>query len=101
MKYRMLIIIALFSFVGCNKYETIPWNKLSEFTQHWKEPKVAIWYYQGSDNEFHYFHYVDLGVSKYYRVARQELFIDSSYALDNNSRKLRVMPWGPFSLIKR
>ena len=66
-----------------------------ETTKHLKEPKVAIWYYMGSDNDFHYFRFIDLGVKQDYRVRRNELEIPDSYPLGKNQAEWRVMRWGP------
>ncbi len=69
-----------------------------EITKHWREPKVAIWYYTGSDAEYHYFRFIDLGETKDYRVKREEMEIDATYPVSKNQKNWRVMPWGPMSL---
>lgn len=66
-----------------------------DITQHWKEPKVAIWYYTGTDSEYHYFRFIDLDGTKDYRVRREELQIDQPYPLSKKQKDWRVMPWGP------
>ncbi len=71
-----------------------------EISKHWKEPKVAIWYYMGTDNEFHYFRFIDLGVKQDYRVRRDELEIDKIYPLSKKQNEWRVMPWGPQAIMK-
>jgi hypothetical protein len=69
-----------------------------EKAKHWKEPKVTIWYYTGSDIEYHYFRFIDLGETKGYRVKREEMQIDAPYPLSKNRKDWRVMLLGLVSL---
>ncbi len=84
--------------LGCNQPLTVSKAELMDMTQHWKEPKVAIWYYTGTDSEYHYFRFIDIDGTKDYRVRREELQIDQPYPLGKNQKDWRVMPWGPMSL---
>lgn len=100
---KKLMILAILSFMlllGCNQPLTVSKADLMEISKHWKEPKVAIWYYTGSDTEYHYFRFIDLGDTKNYRVKRDEMQIDSPKLLTKNQKDWRVMPWGPMSLQK-
>ena len=98
MKKLMLPLLISFMLLGCYEPLTVSTPDLMEITKHWKEPKVAIWYYTGSDAEYHYFRFIDLGETKDYRVKRGEMEIDATYPLSKNQKTWRVMPWGPMSL---
>ena len=67
-------------------------------TKVWNEPKVAIWYYKGSDDNYHYFKYADLGINKEYRVVISELELNESYPVRENYKEWWVMPWGPHAI---
>lgn len=93
-----ILILTIFlaaSLISCSQPTTVSKAELMEITKHWKEPKVAIWYYMGSDNEFHYFRFIDIGVRQDYRVRRNELEIYETYPLGKKQNECRVMPWGP------
>jgi len=94
----LLFIAFAIMLIGCNQPLTVSKADLMEITRHWKEPKVAIWYYTGSDADYHYFRFVDLSETKDYRVKRVEMEIDAPYSLNKNQKNWRVMPWGPMSL---
>jgi len=100
--WAFILFMAMAFFVtGCDEFETVSGPQLMETTKYWKEPKVAIWYYLGSDPDYHYFHFKDLGVSKNYRVKRGEIVVESVFLFGKNVEKPRVMPWGPLALIKK
>ena|SRR3989344_2316491 len=101
MKRWLAIFLVLSLAAGCSEPETVTGVQLTELTKHWKEPKVAIWYYLGSDSEYHYFQFHDLGVTNNYRVKRNELSVESSFPLTKERKHWRVMPWGPQALIER
>ena len=79
---------------GCSHVETISYSKLLKVSKSWKEPKVAIWYYVGSDDSYHYFHFIDLGISEKYRVKKSEIHFDT-FPLTMDRGSWRVLPWGP------
>lgn len=95
MKKLILSVFLSFMLFGCNQPLTVSKANLMEITKHWKEPKVAIWYYTGSDAEYHYFRFTDLGDTKEYRVKREEMQIDTP--LTKKQKDWRVMPWGPMT----
>ena len=96
---RVAALLAFFVilFIGCNQPLTVSKVDLMEITKHWKEPKVAIWYFTGSDDEYHYFRFIDVDGTKDFRVKRQEMQIDATYPIRKNQENWRVMPWGPLS----
>jgi hypothetical protein len=85
-------------FAGCTNAETVSGPQLIELTKHWKEPKVATWYYVGSNSEYHYFRFYDVGGKRTYRVNKEELPMESIYPITKNRKEWRVMPWGPLSI---
>lgn len=91
-------IIMFLMLLGCNQPLTVSKAELMDITQHWKEPKVAIWYCTGSNNEYHYFRFIDLDGTKDYRVRREKLQIDQPYPLSKKQKDWLVMPWGPQGL---
>ena len=97
----ILTIFLAVSLFSCSQPSTVSKAELMEITKHWKEPKVAIWYYMGTDNKFHYFRFIDLRVKQDYRVRRNELEIDGTYSLSQKQTEWRVMPWGPQAMMKK
>ena len=97
MKRLVILVVLSFMLFGCRQPQTVSKAYLMETTKHWKEPKVAIWYYTGSDGDYHYFRFIDLGETKDYRVKRDEMQIDSPKPLMKDQKDWRVMPWGPMS----
>jgi hypothetical protein len=97
----ILTILLAVSLITCSQPSTVSKAELIKFTKHWKEPKVAIWYYMGTDNDFHYFRFIDLGVKQDYKVRRDELEIDKIYPLSKEQNEWRVMPWGPQAIMKK
>lgn len=97
----ILTIFLAVSIMSCSQPSTVSKAELIEITKHWKEPKVAIWYYMGTDNKFHYFRFIDLGVKQDYRVRRDELEIDETYPLTKKQNEWRVMPWGTQAIMKK
>ena len=93
-----MFFLYVFAFIGCSYVTTVSKEELFSLTKQWKEPKVAIWYYRGSDNDYHYFVYQDLGITRKYRIRVNELSIENSFLLTNNQRNWRVMLWGVHSL---
>lgn len=66
-----------------------------ELTKSWKEPKVAIWYYVGTKEEFHHFLFRDLDGDKLYRIKVNELEMKPTFPVTKDQKKWQVMPWGP------
>jgi len=97
---KVLVIFLALLLAGCNEPQLVTKNELMELTQKWNEPKVAIWYYTGSDDEYHYFRFVDLGETKDFKVRRDELEIKDTYALGTKRQGWRVMPWGTQAIRK-
>lgn len=83
--------------MSCSHIDSITKEELFTLTKTWKELKSAMWYYQGSDNSYHYFKYEDLGVNKEYKVLRDKLPIDNTFALTKTRKEWRFMPWGPYA----
>ena len=96
-KWILVFLVILFV-VGCNERRQVTKQELIDLTHQWKEPKVAIWYYTGSDDEYHYFKFNDLGISKEFRIKREELEIINPYTPRKEQQEWRVMPWGPMAL---
>lgn len=86
-------MLSLFIY-GCKTAKTITFQQLMKYTQEWQEPKVAIWYYVGSDNEYHYFYFHDLNMDERYKVLRSEISLQYNFQLTKNRKKWKVMPWG-------
>ncbi len=74
---------------------------LMQKTKKWNEPKVAIWHYMGSDSQYDYFNYTDLGDSGFYKVRIGEVDINKSKPFSDSSSNWVFMPWGPYSELKR
>ena len=90
-----LIQFAAFFVSGCEHARDITKSDLLERTTHWKEAKVAIWYYMGSKQGHDYFRYHDLGISQFYRVPSGEIALKNTFAFTTDQSKWIVMPWGP------
>ena len=92
----VFFILASVLFAGCEQVKTVAKNELIEKAKTWKEPKVAIWYYAGSNDGFDYFKYMDLGIDETYRVSSKEGLISelNRIPLTNTHNKWVVMPWG-------
>jgi hypothetical protein len=97
MKIIIATVLISLSLIGCSHVQTLSKLELERNTSHWKEPKVAIWYYMGSDSEFHYFHFMDIDKSQNFRIKKSELEIEPQFLLTKSFKKWRVMPWGPHS----
>jgi hypothetical protein len=80
---------------GCERAADITRDDLLERARHWKEPKVAIWYYIGSKREHDYFRFYDLGVSQLYRVPSGVITLSGTFPYTGDRTKWIVMPWGP------
>ena len=80
---------------GCGRAILVSNSEILNLTKEWKEPKLAIWYYQGSDKTYHYFRYYDLLVSQQYKVKISELNKKQIIKYSNKNKNWRVMPWGP------
>lgn len=89
--------IAIF-LCGCNDAKLVTSNELMKKTKVWKEPKVAIWYYVGSDEKFNYFYFTDLGVNETYKVLKDQMNIGYNFPLTKNQKEWKVMPWGPIAV---
>jgi hypothetical protein len=87
---------------SCHEIKEIDKDTLLVKTKTWKEPKVAIWYYTGSDDDFDYFLYQDLGIKEYYKVNKNENIIKEGnrFKPQSNSKKWKVMPWGIHAIKK-
>jgi hypothetical protein len=78
--------------------EQIARDALMEKTRHWKEPKVAIWYYVGSQSGRDFFQHYDLGVSEVYSVATGEIPLPNIFPRTKKQKDWVVMKWGPAAL---
>jgi hypothetical protein len=78
--------------------EQITQDALMEKTRHWKEPKVAIWYYIGSEDGRDFFLHYDLGVSEAYSVATGQIPLPKMFPHTKKRKDWIVMKWGPFTL---
>lgn len=92
-----LLIGAVSISLGCSESPTeVSAEELTELTQQWKEPKVAIWYYEGTDEEFHYFKFVDVDGTRFFKVRKSEMDIENPVLTTEKTGSIRrVMPWGP------
>ncbi|MDH3830577.1 MAG: hypothetical protein OET87_05270 [Desulfobulbaceae bacterium] len=97
MKKWIVAIFYLFIVVGCAQPETVSKVEIMTLSEKWKEPKVAIWYYKGSDEKYHYFKYFDLGIKREYRVVKNEISLESTFSVTPNEEEWRAMPWGPYA----
>jgi hypothetical protein len=79
--------------------EQITRDALMEKTRHWKEPKVAIWYYIGSQDGRDFFQHYDLGVSEVYSVATGQIPLPKTSPRTKKQKDWIVMKWGPFALL--
>lgn len=67
---------------------------LMERTRHWKEPKVAIWYYTGSADDHDYFRFEDVSGLELYRVRSGEVALPRTFPRTADRSQWIVMPWG-------
>jgi len=95
--YMCFAVLLIFTYPGCKSAAIVSGNELMELTKHWQEPKVAVWYYMGTKENFYYFAFNDLGFynNKYYKVNIDDLHIADPYPFTTNRKKWRVMHWGP------
>ena len=92
----ILFVIGISAAVGA---EPITRDALMEKTRHWKEPKVAIWYYIGSQNGRDFFQHYDLGISEVYSVTTGEISLPKTLPLSKKQKDWIVMKWGPLALL--
>ena len=93
-KWLYLVLLAVF-LAACSQSEQVTKEQLEGISKTWKEPKVAIWYYQGTDEQYHYFKYIDLGINKNYKVVKDEMDVTDPFPYKKDQKEWRVMPWGP------
>lgn len=93
-KWLLVLLISVFV-AGCSEFEQVSNEKLQGLRKIWKEPKVAIWYYQGTDDKYHYFKYLDLGINNKYKVSKSEMRISNTFLFTKKQKEWRAMPWGP------
>ena len=91
----ILLMIGISAAVGA---EQITRDALMEKTRHWKEPKVAIWYYIGSQNGRDFFQHYDLGISEVYSVATGEIPLPKTLPRTKKQKDWIAMKWGPLAL---
>ena len=97
----LIIILSIpFFFLACKQVETVSKQQLTEMIKEGKEPKVAIWYYAGTDEDFHYFILHDLDSDVMYRIATSEMEIKDRFPLTDDQKKWKVMSWGSQSFQK-
>src|SRR6476659_996382 len=89
------IVAITFFVIGCERATDITKVDLLERANHWKEPKVAIWYYAGSKREHDYFRYYDLDTSQLYRLPSGDITLPATFFYTTDRSKWIVMPWGP------
>jgi len=93
---RLLLCVLLsVSIAGCDDPKQISKEALIEKTHHWKEPKVASWYYVGSKAGWDYFRYDDLGVSDLYCTQSGQIALPQTFPFTKDRRQWVVMKWGP------
>lgn len=97
-KWLIMVIVIIFT-AGCgHDAQLVSKDELINMTHIVKEPKLAIWYYQGSDDTYHYFKHIDKGVNEEFRVLKSEIVIENEYSLRRNQRDWRVMRWGEHAI---
>jgi hypothetical protein len=89
------VLVIAFVLAGCERPLDIARDDLLQRATHWKEPKVAIWYYVGSKQQHDYFRFYDLDVSQIYRVPAGEIALPTTFPYTSDRSKWIVMPWGP------
>jgi hypothetical protein len=92
-KWGYVILLAVF-LAACSHPEQVTKEQIEATSQTWKEPKVAIWYYQGTDEKYHYFKYIDLGINNKYKVLKIEMAVTNPFPYTKEQKEWRVMPWG-------
>ena len=92
-----IIVLYSFFFTACDTTTQIDKATLIQKTKTYKEPKVAIWYYTGSNENYDYFIYRDLGIEEHYKVKKSEKAITKEIRFIPPSTEdytWKVMPWG-------
>ncbi len=93
---RLLPLLAALCLAGCGQEpQTVSATQLQDLSRHWQEPKVAGWYYTGSDAAYHYFLFRDLDGDHAYRVQRGEMEFPLPFPATREEARWRPMPWGP------
>lgn len=98
-KSCVTVFLSVLALSGCRgEAETVSCSELKARSMKWQEPKVAIWRYQGTEDSFHYFYFVDLppGHFENYRVAVSDIQIRDTFPRTSDQKKWRVLPWGPW-----
>jgi len=91
---QILIVLGISIFIsGCNKPVEVSLDELIKINKNFKEPKVVICYYTGSDTEYHYFLFQDLGIQQIYKVIKTEINLNE-FKVTKDRQKWLVMPWG-------
>jgi hypothetical protein len=96
-----IVMMCIFLMIGISAArgaEQITGDALMEKTTHWKEPKVAIWYYIGSQEGRDFFQHYDLGISEVYSVATGEIPLPKTFPRTKKQKDWIVMKWGPLAL---
>jgi hypothetical protein len=75
-------------------------GELERLKAQWKEPKVSIWYYVGSKDNFHYFRHIDVDGTRTYRVSEAEQNVEKPFPLTSDEKLWRVMYWGVHAHMK-
>lgn len=98
---RMTVVtgLLLLSVVLCLAEQHISKEALLEKTRHWKEPKVAIWYYMGSSEGRDFFRYYDLGISETYSVESGQISLPKNFPFSKRQNQWIIMRWGPAALL--
>ncbi len=84
----------MLTLLGCSNPALVSYQSIQKKSQTIIEPKVALWCYIGSKNDFHFIHHKDLGVDKYYKVNKSEFEPKNIFPLSTNQQKWQVLPLG-------
>jgi hypothetical protein len=96
MKLRIPAILFLALIQACQHATPVTKAGLIEQSRHYKEPKVATWYYIGSKDGRDFFRFNDVDGSRTYSVTSGEIPLKKpAFPKTMNSKQWMVMPWGP------
>mgnify|MGYP001070294997 CR=1 FL=1 len=69
-------------------------KELDELIEQRKGQDTCLWYYTGSDAEYHYLRFYGPSETKDYRIRKEELQLDTLLPPNSRQKDWHVMPWG-------
>lgn len=85
--------------LGCQEIRTVTRTELENAKARWTEPKVSIWYYMGTKEDFDYFIHEDIDKTVIYRIKSNEITLDGRFKFSTNRKNWRFMRWGVHALM--